>query len=31
MFAMRDGVQVDQAPAIGQVIKVYVPAPITVA
>jgi hypothetical protein len=31
MFAMRDGVRVDQATAIGQVMKVYVPMSITVA
>ena len=31
MSVMREGVQVYQSPAIGQVIKVYVPAPITVA
>jgi hypothetical protein len=31
MSAMRDGVQVEQALAIGKVVKVYVPTSITVA
>jgi hypothetical protein len=29
MSAMRDGVQVDQVPAIGKVVKVYVPTSVT--
>jgi hypothetical protein len=31
MSAMRDGVQVDQAPETGIAMKAYVPASITVA